>query len=237
MTSKLKCSCSKCTFSTQQSASSGLPDKGYISYRGLIAKTSCKSLTTFAAFWFVSSILCPRALNRHCIITLKAMKHIPDCLSQLTNKIWIVWIKPRYHCCCSFVTFVFVLKNYTLTFLRPCCELARLYWHTPRFASARLPAVSDVSETSPPWQKQHADPNGSSHCENATNIPQTAASNGSNSSRHHFRYVSMLEQTVGKTDLSLNDAQGFVEINHGCIFLKDSVSNKRDLFRFHWQLL
>lgn len=87
MTSKLKRRCSKCTFSTQQSASSGLPDKSYISYRGLIAKTSCKSLTTFAAFWFVSSILCPRALNRHCIITLKAMKHIPDCLSQLTNKI------------------------------------------------------------------------------------------------------------------------------------------------------
>lgn len=111
MTSKLKCSCSKCTFSTQQSASSGLPDKGYISYRGLIAKTSCKSLSTFAAFWFVSSILCPRALNRHCIISPKAMKHIPDCLSQLTNKIWIVWIKPRYHCSCSFLTFFFLSKT------------------------------------------------------------------------------------------------------------------------------
>lgn len=206
MTSKLKCSCSKCTFSTQQSASSGLPDKGYISYRGLIAKTSCKSLSTFAAFWFVSSILCPRALNRHCIISPKAMKHIPDCLSQLTNKIWIVWIKPRYHCSCSFLTFFFCQKLHTHIPTAVLSLHAVLTHSLIRFSLPPCCFSTEVSETSPPWQKQHADSNGSSHCENATNIPQTAASNGSNSSRHRFRYVSMLGQTVGKTALSLNDA-------------------------------
>lgn len=135
--------------------------------------------------------------------------------------------------------FFFVLKNYTFTFLQPCCELKRLYWHTPRFASACLPAVSAQKCL----RRRHRR---KSSTRTPTGVPTVKMLQTSHKQQLQTAVTAAgtVSATLACSDNSWKNCfesewcgftQGFVEINHRCIILERlRFQQKRDLFRFHW---